>query len=89
MERYKLIVVVPSSVETYDEELNKFLAKLSYDKHIYLPNTAPPVRREIHFRNITEFQVDALKTWFKSKYSDHPQRNVCAFHLMSESGDVV
>ena len=89
MEKYKLIVTVPSSIEEYDDMLNKFLAKISYDKHVYLPNIAPPPRREIHFRNMSEFQVNVAKSWFKQKYADHPDRKVCSFHVMSEMGDVV
>ena len=89
MDRFKLVVTVPIAEKELDDNLNTFLSRSNYDKHVLLTGLVPPDKREIHFRNITEFQVELLKTWFRGNYRTSEKRDSCSFSVLSETGYVV
>lgn len=88
MDRFKLIIALPSLGDEYDTTLDLYLRNKPYS-HFHRDNGVVP-ERIVTFGNIPGIElVNKIKSDFKEMYKKHPNANVCNFNVQSEDGYLV
>ena len=83
MDRFKLIITIPSLGDKYDDALDLYLRNKPYS-HFHRDNGVVP-ERIVTFSNIPGIDlVNKIKGDFKEMYNKHPNANVCNFNVQSE-----
>ena len=88
MDKFKLIITIPSLGDKYDDALDLYLRNKPYS-HFHRDNGVVP-ERVVVFGNIPGIElVNKIKNDFKEMYEKHHNANVCNFNVQSEDGYLV
>lgn len=83
MDKFKLIIELPSLGDEYDTKLDLYLRNKPY-LHYHRDNGVLP-QRVVAFGNIPGIDlVNKIKNDFKQMYTNHPNANVCNFKVQTE-----